>query len=199
MISSNIMYNHFKDWKVFTFRDVKMLFRNQLNSNAVGVLIHRNIEKGVLHKITNGVYTYSDNVMVYGYAFGDFYYGVGFALDYYDIISQVMNPVIITTSKASPGPRDVNGKPIFIYRIKEDMFFGYTFKKINGIEVPISDVEKTFIDTVYYNFKLEQYVYGIIQQRLNYAKLDEYLKMCPKWLQKRVMNVLNKTYPVEHW
>lgn len=199
MISSNILYNYFKSWKVFTFRDVKILFGNQLNDNAIKQLIHRNIKNKILYKITTGIYTYSDNVMVYGFAFGDFYYGLGFALDYYDMISQVMSPVIITTSKVRPGRRCINDKPIVIYRIKEDMFFGYTFKKINGIEVPISDLEKTLIDTVYYNFKLEQYVYGIIQQRLNYAKLNEYLKMCPKWLQKRVMKVLNKTYPIEHW
>lgn len=199
MISSNIMYNYFKDWKIFTFRDVKMLFRDKLSDNGVKQLIHRNIKNGMLHKITNGIYTYSDNMMVYGYAFGDFYYGLGFALDYYDIISQIMNPVIITTSKVRPGRRIINKTPIVIYRIKEDMFFGYTFKKINGVEVPISDVEKTFIDTVYYNYKLEQYVYGIIQKRLDYSKLDEYLKMCPEWLRKRVRNVLDKTYPIEHW
>jgi hypothetical protein len=66
------------------------------------------------------------------------------------------------------------------------MFFGFEMIKYFDHWIPVSDVEKTFIDFVYFKEPLQEEVLAEIRKRIDRKKLDGYLKKCPGWVRRRI-------------
>jgi predicted transcriptional regulator of viral defense system len=57
------------------------------------------IKEKKIHKITNGKYTFQEEIMCVGFAFSPFYYGLQEALSLHNLHEQETNAIIITTNK----------------------------------------------------------------------------------------------------
>lgn len=176
----------FKETPTFNMADVKKFLEYKGSTSAYsGIFIKLMIKGGRVYKVTKGVYTLYRNIEVVGFPFYPFYYGLGFALTKHRLWKQQANPYVITTKNVRRGSRVAFGSNFAVSKISKNMFFGYYYTKGLNFYYPISDIEKTLIDCIYYNLNLEDYVYADIFGRLDNKKINKYLKRCNKKVRMR--------------
>jgi predicted transcriptional regulator of viral defense system len=149
-------------------------------------------KKGEIKKITRGAYTFKEEIEVVGFAFSPFYYGLQEALSLRNLWEQEVNPVVITPRKIRQGVRKFLGNNYLIKRVNRSMFFGFEMIKYYEFWIPVSDVEKTLIDFVYFKQALPKETIEEIKQQIRDEILFGYLKRVPKWVKKRVLKLLSE-------
>ena len=178
---------HFGQALVFTIRDLKIFISNQgASDNYANLLIHNLMEKNEIHRITRGVYTFQDDAIVSGFAFSPFYYGLQNALSIRNIWEQETNPVVITPRKVRTGLRTIMDTNVLVRKIQRKMFFGFDLIKHYDYWIPVSDVEKTLIDFVYFKEPISEESLGEMKKRIRKDVLEKYLNKCPKQTRKLV-------------
>jgi len=185
--------SHFKERNSFTIRDARIFLKEKKISNKyLHFLIHSLLKKGMLKRLSRGVYTFKNDIIVAGFAFKPFYYGLQQALSLHNLWQQATNPVIITTKKARSGVRKIMESNVVVKRIKPSMFYG--FEQVKHFEhwVPVSTIEKTIIDFAYFKQKLPQEAKKQALKKANSKKMQELLKKAPKWVKKRIKKVLQE-------
>jgi len=106
------------------------------------------------------------------------YVSLSHALNYYQLFDQYSNTVVSVTTK-------VNKKYLFdnyIFRyskVKQEMYFGFTEKIVNGRKVCLAEAEKALIDYLYLDksFTSANLVFEKLKenhQELDFKKLQEY-------------------------
>ncbi len=108
-----------------------------------------------LIRIKKGFYTFSRNENVIGFAFRPFYYGMEYALTLRKIWTQQANPVIMTTSKANAGLREVMKSKVIVHRIDSHAYFGFEYLSFSGLFVPVSLPEKILLDFMYFQADID--------------------------------------------
>src|SRR3989344_2649183 len=76
-------------------------------------------------------------------------------------------------------------------RIKSKYFFGFEYKKYGDFYVPVSDIEKTLIDLVYFCQPLDREVVHNFRTKLNMKKLQIYIKRYDSSTAEKVLAVIN--------
>lgn len=180
---------HFKTAPAFTITDLRVfLGKKGISKGYLYLLVHNLMERGELKRISRGVYTFHSDVQVVGFGFGPFYYGLQEALSLRNLWEQETNPVVITPRKVRNGLRRFQGANYVVRRINRGMFFGFETVRYGDFWIPVSDVEKTLIDFVYFKQPLSAETLAEIELRLDRQKLDGYLKRCPAWVKKRILS-----------
>ena len=178
----------------FTIRDIKnFLSKKNISSNYLGVLLHNLRKKGELKRIGRGVYTLREELEVVGFAFFPFYYGLQESLSIRNLWEQETNPVVLTTRKIRAGMRNFLGNNYVVKRINRKMFFGFEMVRYYDFWIPVSDVEKTLIDFVYFREPLLPDTLAEIKKRINMDVLRNYLKRCPERVRKKVVALIKQT------
>ncbi|MEW6528455.1 MAG: type IV toxin-antitoxin system AbiEi family antitoxin domain-containing protein [Candidatus Micrarchaeota archaeon] len=179
---------HFRRVPVFTISDLKVLFRKiGISKSYLRLLIHNLLAKGEIKKISRGIYSFRSETEVVGFGFRPFYYGLQDALSLHNLWEQETNPVVITPRKVRSGIRNFEGANYVIRRIKREMFFGFTLIKYSDFWIPVSNIEKTVIDFVYFRQQLNIEVLKEIRKKLDWKTLKSYLKRCPLWVKNGVL------------
>jgi len=182
---------HFKNRVVFTISDLKIFLKPKgISRGYLHLLLHNLISKGEIKRITKGVYTFRDEIEVVGFASEPFYYGLQEALSLKNLWEQETNPVVITPRKVRSGIKNFEGKNYVVKRINRKMFFGFEWFKYEDFWIPVSDAEKTLIDFIYFKESLDMETLKEIKRRLDEKRLRAYLKRSPKWVNKRVIDML---------
>jgi len=177
----------------FTISDLSIILKPRGISKAyLHLLVHNLLAKGEIRKITRGIYTFRDDAEVVGFGFRPFYYGLQEALSLRGLWEQESNPVVITPRKVRAGSRVFAGANFVVRRISRSMFFGFDMLRYNDFWIPVSDVEKTLIDLVYFDEPLDKETLKEIKSRLDKKILDGYLKRCPQWHRKQVLKLIAK-------
>jgi len=185
------LYDNFKKSKVFSLRDVRILFNNKnISKDYSKNLMSNLIKEKKIHKITNGKYTFQEEIMCIGFAFSPFYYGLQEALSLHNLHEQETNAIIITTNKIKPGIREIMDTNVYLRRIDKKYFFGYDFIKYYDIEIPVSDIEKTLIDLVYYKESISKDVILEIKKKIDLIKLNKYLEKYPITIKNKVLDLI---------
>jgi len=84
----------------------------------------------------------------------------------------------------------MNGN-VSIRRLQKKYLFGFEYVQQGNLYFPYSDLEKTFIDMVYYKEKLNEETLKNILERINIKKLNSYLKIYPKRFKKIILKYIN--------
>lgn len=172
-------------------RDIQLLFHGKkLGKNYLHLMIHFLLKKNELHKITQGVYSFQEDPMMYGFAFSPFYYGLQNALALQGIGTQETNPIIITPRKVRLGLREISGVNILVHRIQRKLFFGFNYVKYYDWEIPVSDLEKTFLDFIHFQQPLTQEIKEELLPKLDKKRVQEYLKKYQENVKKKVNKLL---------
>ncbi|MFW6174043.1 MAG: type IV toxin-antitoxin system AbiEi family antitoxin domain-containing protein, partial [Elusimicrobiota bacterium] len=137
-----------KDSPVFTNRDVNMVTEDR---SYTDLFLHNLVKNGEAYRLTKGCYSWAEDPFLSVFCFRPAYLGLEFALSFYGIWDQETNPAIITSKKVRAGRREVLGTNINLYRIKRDYFFGIDYLKHDEFYLPVSDIEKTVLDLIYFN------------------------------------------------
>jgi len=154
-------------------------------------LIRNMILSGKIKRLSKGYYTIHDEPALAVFCFRPAYLGLQDALSFHNLWEQETIPVIITANTARPGIRKVLDANVMIRKIDKKYLFGFDYHEQGKQYLPYSDIEKTFIDMIYFKEKLSHEAITNIKKKIDRKRLGSYLKHYPKAVQKRVMKGLS--------
>ena len=184
---------HFTKKPAFTAREAELFLENRKSSPGYyKLVIHNLLSRREIYRITRGVYTFQEDAQMSGFGFSPFYYGLEDALSLRNVWEQETNPVVITPRNVRVGIRQFEGRNFVVRRIDRQMFFGYTYVAYGDFHIPVSTIEKTFIDFIYYRIELPRELMFAIMSKSSRRKINEYLREIPKWLSKKVQEKIEE-------
>ncbi len=167
-------------------------FISKKDKKYVYLLISNLLKKKEIGRITKGYYTICDDASLIVFCFKPSYLGLQNALSFHNLWEQETNPVVITTNNIRSGLRKVFGRNALLKRVPGKYLFGYEYYKYplenKEIYIPYSDIEKTFIDMVYFRQPIDEEVIENFREKINKKKLKEYLKRYPVKFRRKVMS-----------
>lgn len=182
---------YFSSNPTFNSLEAKRFLANRGASEGYYKLVITNLLKaGKIRRITRGSYTFHDDVQYVGFAFRPFYYGLEDALSFHGLWDQETNPVILTPKRVRPGIRTFDGRNYLVRHIDRKMFFGFVYKLYEDFNIPVSTVEKTFIDLLYFGIHVTNEVLENILDAIDVQEMAVYLEGIPKNLKLRIDHLL---------
>lgn len=189
MKNAQVLREKLQTQPVFTMKDIRLVLP-KTSYEYIRLLIHNLRESKEIFRISRGVYSFHEEMAVVGFACSPFYYGLQQALSVHGLWEQEVNPVVISIRKVRNGVRKFEENNYFVRRICRKMFFGFETVEYSGFWVPVSDVEKTLIDMIYYGQYIGKELAGEFRLRVDRKKLLEYLKRVPKKHHSEIMRVV---------
>ncbi len=193
----NEITNHFSDYPVFTYRDLRLYFSGRRGikpSNLARILSYMK-SNGRLYTLKKGVYTFKKNDMVSGFAYAPFYYGLLSALTLRELWAQNSRPEIMTIKKVRSNRTSIFDDPkdvIFVHHIPTRYFFGFDVISYGAMRLPVSDPEKTLIDLFYYKVKLPIQNYDGLLRSIDVKNINRYLKVYDGHTAITVLNFIKR-------
>jgi len=182
----------FKKSPVVSFDSIERIIKEKKNVKQYAKQLVRNLllrEK--IKKIAKGYYSIYEDPLLNTFCFQPSYLGLQDALSFHNLWEQETIPIIITSKKLRQGIRKTNLGNILIRRIDKKYLFGIQYEKQGNFYVPYSDIEKTLIDLVYFNEKINKDVLNNILKLIDKKRLNTYLKKYPKRFQEKTKKFLN--------
>ncbi len=179
----------FKKSPVVSMNSLKK-FINKKNKKYIYLLVNNFLKKGEIKRITKGFYTIHEDPSLIVFCLKPSYLGLQDALSIHNLWEQETNPVVITAKNIRQGTRKVFGNNAVIKRISVKYLFGFDYIKQGDFYFPVSDIEKTFIDMIYFKQNLDKDTIKEIKKRINRKKLNEYLKKYPKKFRNNAEKVV---------
>lgn len=176
--------------QVVDFKSIERIISEKKKGNYAKLLVYNLLKKGKINRIGEGLYTKHSEVSLSVFSFSPSYLGLQSALSFYGLWEQETLPVIITAKKVRRGIRRVLGLNILLRNISRKHFFGFDTIKEGSFYLPYSDLEKTFIDMVVFNQKMDNKLIKNIQKRINKTKLNRYLNNYNPKIQNKAKSLL---------
>jgi predicted transcriptional regulator of viral defense system len=150
------------------------------------LLVSNLIKSGKIKKLGKGFYTLHNESSLAVFAFNPAYLGLQSSLSFHGLWEQETIPVILTQKKVRRGIRKIMDSNVLLRTINKKFFFGFKFYKEGNFYLPYSDLEKTFIDMVVFNQKIDRETLKKIIKIINKPVLENYLKKYSKKLKNKV-------------
>ena len=178
---------YFRAFPTFTANDARLfLQKGGANSDYYMIFMHNLIKSGRAFSIKKGYYTLYDDLTIASFAFSPFYFGLETALTYHNLWDYMTPISIITTKTVRSGQREIIGRNVDVRRIQKSKFFGYSMVQYkDGFYMPMADIEKTLIDSVYFHTIFSKEVYANMSRKIDKKKLDMYLRSYDKEFRVR--------------
>src|SRR3989344_9543144 len=160
------------------------------SQDYVYLLINKMLEHGEIKRITRSYYSIYDDPTLAVFCFKPAYLGLQNALSIHNLWEQETNVVILTTKKVRTGIRSIFGNNVLIRRVTSKFFFGFEYIKYGDFYVPVSDIEKTFLDLIYFNQPLSRETLRNICNRVDRKKLEGYLRELDSNIYRKVKKML---------
>ena len=180
---------------IFKIRDIKnILLAKKANQKYAYLILTNLLKKGKINKITKGCYSKHTDPMIITYCIKPSYIGLETALSLHNLWEQETNTVLLTPRRLRYGLRTVLDTNIIIHHINKKYFFGYDYIDYYDLKIPVSDIEKTFIDWIVYKKPLNKELLKNFQKKKNKKKLKKNLKKNNKKTAKKVLKrIVSKT------
>jgi hypothetical protein len=176
------------DFPAFSISDLKLFLKSKhISNDYLHLMVHNLMYNKELKRITGGIYTFHNDAIVVGFAFKPFYYGLENALSMRGLSDQGANYTVMTSRNVRAGIRNFQGRNYRIQKIKKEFMFGYGLINYGNFWVPVSDVEKTVIDMIYFDDHIRKELWPSILSSLNLKGLKEYLKAYKPAFRDKVM------------
>lgn len=136
---------------LFSASDVRKVF--PISHVATTFLLHRYSKKKFIVRVKKGLYVFPDtlppDLYIANKIYEPSYVSLEFALSYHRVIPETVYEITSVTPKATRRFETL-GKAFSYRRITKKAFTGYIIQKQKGFGFAIADLEKAFVDTVYY-------------------------------------------------
>lgn len=187
VIYLNKLREFFSNTPVFTSRDV----RTAVGAGSYGrLMLHNLVKKGEIQRLVRGYYTKLDDPIVSVFCFRPAYLGLHTALSIHKLWGQETNITIITAKKVRVGVRTVLGSNVNIHRVDSRYLFGFDLLKYENVSLPVSDIEKTLLDFLYFGIKLDKEAVKGISERIDHRKLRTYASRFPREIAEKASKFL---------
>lgn len=179
---------------VLDYKSIERVIRynGMPDSNYAKQSIRNLIREGKISKVVRGWYSKFENPELTVFCYKPAYLGLQDAISYHNLWEQETIPVIITTKKIRQGIRVVNGTNVYIRRINAKYMFGYELISNGKYHIPVSNIEKTLIDMIYFRQKMSEETHKEFNKKIDKKKLKKYLKKYPTKLNKKIENEIDK-------
>ncbi len=184
----------FKKSPVVDFSSIKRIIhaKNKNTKQYAKLLVRNLVLQKKIKRITKGYYTIHDDPTLMVFCMKPAYLGLQDALSIHNLWEQETIPIIITTGNVRQGIREVFGTNVLVRRIEKDYFFGIEYLQQGEFYFPYSDIEKTFLDLLYFRQDIREDVLQDMTKRINMEKLKEYLSYYSKEFQENVKRILKR-------
>ncbi len=179
---------YIKNTQVANINSISMLVGNK---DYTYVLLNHLIKRGYIKRIEKGYYTIYEDPSLIVYCLKPAYFGLQDALSFHNLWEQETCPIVITTRKVRTGIRKVFKSNVIIRRLSPKYFFGYDYYKSGNFVFPVSDIEKTFIDLIYFR-EIRDELAEKFKDNIDFKKLKGYLKKYPENFRRRVLKLTEK-------
>lgn len=169
----------------FTVKDAQRLVGKEYAYLVLNILTKR----GEIHRLAKGYYSKFDDPSLLVYYFRPAYIGLFDAMSYLNLWEQESATMIITTRRVRRGTRTVFGNNVIVKRIDPKHFFGFEFLETEGYSIPVSTVEKTLIDLIYFRYWRSEYLNNF-RGRADRDILEEYLSGYKGAFRRYVLSVV---------
>jgi hypothetical protein len=166
--------------------------KNILGDKYAYLLLHNMVKKKEIYRITRGFYSHHEDPTVSVFCFKPAYLGLQNALSVHALWEQETNIIILTTKTVREGVRRICESNVLIRRIPKNLFFGIEYKQYGEFYVPVSDIEKTFLDLIYLRQPVDEVLLRVFRGKIDRQKLDLYLMEYDERFRKRVLESLSK-------
>jgi predicted transcriptional regulator of viral defense system len=151
------------------------------------------IRQEKIYKLGKGFYTSLAESSLTVFSFSPSYLGLQNAMSFHNLWEQETIPVVITSRNVRKGMRQILGGNVLIKKIDKKYMFGFEYYKYSlndrDIYLPYSDVEKTFIDMIYFRQPLDKEAIKEFKRKISIKTLKSYLKAYPSAFRKRVLRI----------
>lgn len=176
---------------VVSFNSIQRIINKTSKSSQYAKQLIRNLVlKNKVKKITKGYYTTLDDPSLLVFCIKPAYLGLQDALSINNLWEQETIPIILTSRKVRQGIRKIFNTNVLVRKVNKKYVFGISYKKHDNFYLPYSDIEKTFIDMIYFKEKLSPETLNLLKNKLNKKTLNSYLKKYPIMIKKRVLSAL---------
>jgi len=176
--------------EVFTSRDLRKLFPNDLN---IKISIKRLIDRGALVKIARGIYKLPEKTIdlekLSTQLYSPSYISFENALSKYGVINQGVYKITLATTRHSK-KMELSDIPCEYVQIKSSLFFGFNLVK----NVYLAEAEKAFLDEIYL-IALGKRIINTTEwnvKNLDRKKIREYVKSFPASVKKLAEEILSR-------
>jgi predicted transcriptional regulator of viral defense system len=167
---------------VISFQSIKNIVGEEKYAK---VLVHNMVKSGELFRITKGRYSLHEDPTLAVFCFKPAYLGLQDALSIHNLWEQEAITIILTTKTVREGLRTICDTNVHLRRLPHSFFFGVVYLQYGDFYVPVSDIEKTFIDLLYYKQPISTRVLAQFRKRIDKKKLKKYLGVYDKEFTKR--------------
>jgi len=166
----------FDNSAIVDYRSINRIINHKKNIKQYTKQLVRNLKKeGRIKKLAKGYYTKHDEVSLAVLCFQPAYLGLQDALSFHNLWEQETIPIIITSKKIRQGIRKIMGINVLIRRIDGKYMFGHELEKVGDFYLYYSDIEKTFIDMIYFNETISDEAKKNFKEKIDKKKLQKYL------------------------
>lgn len=181
----------FEKSSVVDAKSIARILRSKRKVKQYTKQLIRNLNlKGKIKRLTKGYYTIHNDPSLAVFCFSPAYLGLQDALSFHNLWEQETIPVIITARKIRQGVRKILGVNALVRRIDKKYLFGFEYNQQGNFYIPYSDIEKSFIDMIYFKEKLSEETVKEIKQKIDKKKLNAYLKNYPEKIRKKADKLL---------
>jgi predicted transcriptional regulator of viral defense system len=159
------------------------------NRKYAYTLINHLLKRMEIRRITRGYYTVYEEPSLIVYCLKPAYLGLQDAMSFHNLWEQETNPIVITARRVRTGVREVLGQNVWVRRISPKYLFGYEYFISGEFLLPVSDVEKTLIDIIYFD-ELKESMIKRFRGKINERKIEEYLKKYESNFRDKVLEIL---------
>ena len=152
------------------------------------LLLNLLMRNGEIRRVTKGYYTVHEDPSLLVYCLKPAYLGLQDAMSFHNLWEQETNPIILTARKVRTGTRNVLGGNAIVRRISPRHFFGYEHLRQGDLLLPVSDIEKTFIDMAYFR-EIRKDMLPEFRRKMDRKKLKAYLKKYDRRFAGRVLRM----------
>ena len=161
------------------------------DKNYAYVVMNHLLKRDEVKRLTRGYYTIHDDPSLLVYCLKPAYIGLQDAMSFHNLWEQETSPIIITGRRVRSGIREVMGHNVLVRRISKEYLFGYEHYGYGDFSLPVSDVEKTFIDMVYFG-EIEKPLVRGFETRIDRKKLERHLRKYPTNFRDKVLVLLSR-------
>jgi predicted transcriptional regulator of viral defense system len=169
---------------IFSSMDIERIVKDK---NYAHLILSKLTKKEEIFRLTKGSYSAFNDPTFSVFCFKPSYIGLYEALSLRNLWEQETNTTIITIKKVRGGIKKILGTNVIVRRIKPKYFFGFDYIKYDNFYIPVSDLEKTLIDLVYFKESLTWQILKNLKNKIDKRKMLKYLKAYPKNFQKLVL------------
>src|SRR3989344_2264147 len=169
----NIIRTFFRQTPVADINSLKRKINGK--SNYANLMLNQMVKKGEIYRLTRGFYSLHNDPTLAVFCFKPAYLGLQEALSVHNLWEQETNTIILTSKTVREGIRNIAGNKVILKRLPKELFFGIEYKQYGDFYLPVSDIEKTLLDLIYFQQPLAKEIIQKFRENINIKKLKKYL------------------------